>query len=277
MLLYELTGIKKYHGLNEYHFLKLLRRMGVTMTSGRYGMVFSHPSWNHVYKVFDNDPYYLHFVNYAIAHPNPHYPRFFKKPMQLHKFLTRFEGGADKWWVVKIEKLNEMTDKTLTDWIVRNIERGMDAYNWIHVLKDDERLGYANEVHSTRSTELPDGNVERGVSAAELFRRYPWFESLSGAALAYNNTDGGHINDMHAGNLMQRSDGTVILIDPAWVGYNPYTAAYEQHMRDMDSYDGSENDNRAPMVSGPSYLKQNRKPPARKEQKHSEMDDDIPF
>lgn len=218
MILSELQGVKRFHGLSEHQFVKMLRRMGVSMRGGRYGKVFTHPSWNYVYKVFDDDPHYLAFVNYAISHPNPHYPAFMKLPMRLHKFHRRSASDNKDWVVVKIEKLEPIRDQHLVDFIVENLERGMSA--WRRRASGD--VTAAERKRRGLETQLPDGSYEAGVSIGELFERYPWYESLCEAAMAYVMSGAGEVNDIHEGNFLQRKDGTIVMIDPSWAGYNPF-------------------------------------------------------
>lgn len=276
MLLHELYGVKRYHNFDEHDFFKMLRRLGVKISNGKFGKVFSKPEWNFVYKIFDNDPYYLNFINYAMKHPNKHYPKVMKRPIEVHKFHKRFkEGGSDKWWVVKIEKLYEITDRNLLKFIVHNLENGMQAYYMKHVKKDADFMKYSNPYSPTL---MPDGTYKRGISAIKLFEMFPWFETLSGAAMEYNESEDGGVNDIHGGNFMQRKDGTIVMIDPQWAGYNPYAAEREY----MAGYEYMDDDETSPTISGPSYLKKNRPPRVEpRTQSHQKLDfddmDDIPF
>ena len=44
--------------------------------SGSFGAVFERPGYPWIFKIFNRDPAYLHFVKYAMAHQgNPHMPR----------------------------------------------------------------------------------------------------------------------------------------------------------------------------------------------------------
>ena len=44
--------------------------------SGSFGAVFERPGYPWIFKIFNRDPAYLHFVKYAMAHQgNPHLPR----------------------------------------------------------------------------------------------------------------------------------------------------------------------------------------------------------
>ena len=78
--------------------------------------------------------------------------------------------------------------------------------------------------------------------------------------------------DIHGDNLMQRSDGTIVITDPVWEGETPYQA-YDKWVRDqMDHYTDDEHD----LVSGPSYyVEKKRKEIAAKIA--DDFLDEIPF
>jgi hypothetical protein len=46
--------------------------------------------------------------------------------------------------------------------------------------------------------------------------------------------------DMHKGNIMQRQNGELVLIDPLWYGSNPYADADRQRRMETDSMDQQE-------------------------------------
>jgi hypothetical protein len=284
MLLQELAGVKRFQKYEIHQLFKIFRRLGVKTASGKFGTVFMHPSWNYVYKVVDgSDPEYAHFVNYVLQHPNKHFPKFVRKPLTVHKFHTRNASDANTWWIVKIEKLDEITDIGLLKFIVYNLESGMAAvYSEAHGSKD--ALEYRHKNHAKM---MPDGEYHNNVSMGDIFEQYPWFKTLSEAAAHYNayDEDAG-VNDIHGGNFMQRKDGTVVFIDPSWAGTSPYQLEreYMAGYRDMaDDFDDVQ------MVTGPRTPKKEQarkdaeKVQAEKSKQQratmpqSDMEDDIPF
>ena len=94
--------------------------------------------------------------------------------------------------------------------------------------------------------------------------------------------------DTHAGNFMQRLDGTIVVIDPVWEGSNPYKDAWEAEQRERDPYHGYDDDQPDPEVSGPDYVhkwQKTRDDRANSERRQAEAEagqiarelDDIPF
>lgn len=287
MLLQELAGVKRFQKYEQHQLFKMFRRLGVKIMSGKFGTVFAHPSWDYVYKVVNGeDPQYTDFVEYVLKHPNKHFPKFLRRPLTVHQFHTRSANEPTTWWIVKIEKLEEITDRNLLKFIVHNLEDGMTAIH-SEALGDKRAMEYR---HKNHAKVLPDGEYHTNVSMGDIFEKYPWFRSLCAASLHYNiyssETDTAGVNDIHGGNFMQRKDGTIVFIDPSWAGTNPYQLEreYMNGYRDM-SYDYDE----IPMVSGPRTPKkeQARKEAekaqaekVRQERKNlpqSDMDDDVPF
>jgi hypothetical protein len=156
MLLFELTGVKHLYQKTWDDILKILESKGIKFIGGgKYGSVFSHDSWDYVLKVVTNDPHYLAFVDWAIAHPSKHFPKFAKKPLQMHTFHRRDKGSASRMWVIKIEKLYPITDKNLLEFLVRELEHCAVAA-W---RKNDGRD--ITDKNPNYSQLMPDGSVEK--------------------------------------------------------------------------------------------------------------------
>ncbi len=247
MKLFELTGIKKYYNKTEYQIERLLRKFGINfIAGGKFGRVFTHAGWDYVVKLFSNDPYYLDFVNYAIAHPNKHYPKFVRKPLKMHAFQKRHTHSAPKFWVVKIEKLKELSPKK-AEFIVEHLERAQQAWynkhNKPEYYKDDWTYMW-----------VPDAGIGGGerhrLTWDQVFEMYPWLETLAEAwhNIFENCSEGSP--DLHEGNFMERQDGTVVIIDPLWQGANPL-AEYQKYLDRESAWDYEEE---PPNVQGPEYL-----------------------
>lgn len=277
MLLNELMGVKRFHKYTEYQLEKLLSRYGIKfLAAGKYGRVFSHDRWNYVVKIFEDDPSYLAFAEYARKHPNKHFPRIQRKPLEMHAFTRRSRSSAGKFWIVKIEKLQEITDQNLKKFLAESVEHFMSVWHWKygdHGRQDlKDALHAKNEHHSQM---LPDGTFKKGMSANDLFEMYPWFESLCGAADEINEHVGA--NDLRNGsNYMMRHDGTIVITDPAWEGYNPYRAAAEYMATELD-YHGANDHEHENEISGPAYLKKNQQPEVQAVRTFVAQLDDIPF
>lgn len=290
MLLTELIGIKKYHDF-EYHEIlkKLSQEAGVEwIGSGKYGIVLSNPSWDYVIKVFENDPYYMDFVNYVTTHKSRHYPKIVKKPIKMRSFYKRRKKNLNEtFFICKIEKLYPLP-KPLGQFVAYNLDRLWSSYLWIYSTTNEQRKEYEKRwgkdngrdysANTPFSTTLPDGTTTK-ISHRELFNKFPWLRTLTRAYInVMENMQG--VPDLHEGNFMQRKDGTIIIIDPVWAGETPYQAFDRANKAEYDDYYDEEPE----MVSGPAYLKKNKQQPEIKQPdpeqslKYSDYDDpDVPF
>ena len=279
MLLNELIGVKKYYGSNEYKMERLLRRFGIRfIAAGKYGKIFTHPGWNYVVKIFSNDPYYLGFVNYAIAHPNPHYPKVIRKPLQMHNFMRRSVRGPDKFWIVKIEKLRALPPEKV-NLVVEHLEQCVQYWYDTYVRK----LPKAKVESNSWFWSFKDNSNGEKVFMHEFVKTYPWMLSLAKAwnDIFDNISEGSP--DLHEGNFMERSDGTVVIIDPLWAGTNP-EAEYQRYLE--REYSQGLDDDEPENIRGPNYIvkKQQAASQAASQaarnvavQMGSEYSDDIPF
>lgn len=244
--------------------LSKYEKMGIHFVGGgKYGQVFTHPSWNYVIKIFENDPEYMGFVDWVIAHPNKHFPKFSKKPLRMHKFHKRGVNDRPYWYVVKIEKLYPITDKPLMEFLVRELENCAEAA-W---KKHNNHEYIRNNPNYTQR--FPDGNMVKGATWKDVFEKFPWTESLGLAYSSMWEAELGH-PDIHSGNIMQRKDGTIVLIDPVWEGETPLQAHYAWLRAEAgDDYSDDEYER---MVSGPGYLQKRRSVA-----QNTSPDEDIPF
>lgn len=271
MLLHELTGVKHLHQLSWSDILTKLEEKGIKIVgTGKYGQVLTHPSWDYVIKIFENDPYYMGFVNWAIAHPNKHFPKFAKKPLRMHKFHTRDRKETPHWYMVKIEKLYPITDKALMEFLVRELEHCAEAAWRKH---NNHKYQHGNPNYVMR---FPDGQMIKGADWDDVFKKFPWTEELG---LAYSSMWEAELGtpDIHSGNVMQRKDGTVVIIDPVWQGETPYQA-YDAWYRSEFGSPYDDPDYGKPPISGPNY--KNKPPPKQPRiwpQRANPEDDDIPF
>lgn len=272
MLLNELTGVKKYYNKTGWQIERMLSKFGIKfVASGKFGKVFTNDKWDYVVKIF-NDEYYLSFVNYAIAHPNPHYPHFKRKPLEMHRFEKRFKHQPNYSTIVKIEKLLELP-KEKADFIVAELEHAQQGlYNLKHNKQDAE----------TYQTWFNDPISHQRVRTTwpEIFKMYPWLYTLAEAWQSIQDNVEYGSPDIHASNFMQRKDGTVVIIDPLWHGTNPLRDYDEAMRRETDMYAYEEE----PDVKGPAYINKKHEEAikaaqllARSMGSTAENYDDIPF
>lgn len=247
MLLNELKGVKKYYKLTWYEITQLLKRKGIkSVGSGRYGTVFTHPSWNYVVKVTTNDPSYLSFVDFVRKHPNKHYPLVLHKPLSLRAFHKRPASELKRHLeIVKIEKLQELSPN-IANFVAENIERFVQI-NLDIKHKRDDALDYRVPNHQMLQD---DGKWEKGMTNREAAARYPWMLELAAAWQAVFDSDTVEGSpDITTHNFMKRKDGTVVITDPVWEGSNPYKD-YDAMIRRQSDYDyGDEGE-----VEGPAHL-----------------------
>lgn len=185
MKLHELTGIKQAqldHGeIDDLGDIEaLLDTYGYELIGqGSSGYVFVSPSSKFILKVYSpNDRGYTTFLNYVMANQsNPHLPKLRGKPFKFDK-----NGG---WIAVRMEWLNPITYHSdeyfdtfvdYTDYIVRSPRMGYNEFS--RPMQDwiDEHQDYYDTLKSLSKV---------------------WGEW-----------------DIHVENIMQRNDGTMVLIDP---------------------------------------------------------------
>lgn len=273
MLLYELTGVKRYHNMSWYEITKKLEQeTGIKpVANGRYGVIFTKPEWNYVIKIFDDDPEYLGFIDFVLTHPNKHYPKIIKKPISMHHFHARDPSSTNKFYIIKIEKLYPITEEMgyfLEMWL----EHFMEVYYRQYVM-DQSKRGYAYDGDSADRSWIDPFGKRVKMSSIEMLARYPWLRSLSKAYWEVMDANLG-AEDLHQGNIMQRKDGTIVLIDPVWAGESFFQRAARAERAEYDDDGDNEPSND---VTGPNYLKKNQpKPPEPKKEEQPFVGPDDP-
>lgn len=217
---------------------------GEYIGSGRYGQVFSHPKWNYVVKLYD-DEYYTRFVRFANRNPNPAFPKFYGTPQRVLPFYRRHKENTFQ-YLVRMEKLLPLP----TD-IGKIIAKNYD----------------------TIAYELNRGNLSKNSQEVinQNPRLLPVFKAIS--EIMFSNIVGAL--DIHPENLMQRANGDIVIIDPLWSGSNPY-ADYDR-MMDME---GGHNDYevyKEPNVIGGKFPKKIRKKKWKPSPQVDIPDGEIPF
>lgn len=195
----QLQGVKKYHHLTWDDIRIELEKHGIhSIGMGTYGEVFHKSSWDYVIKVFENDNAYHEYVNFCIQNPNPHYPKFIKKPMNMHQFHTRLNKSNKMLQIVKMELLEPLDDLWYSDNLANIIDLANKEIKEIVLYNDDGEL---SEIYNNIDTLLT--KVEK-----------PQLKSLIAAGLKITNEFKSSLLDIHSENLMQRKDGTVVISDP---------------------------------------------------------------
>jgi hypothetical protein len=190
----------------------------------------------------------------------------------MHTFHRRSKFEDDEFWLVKIEKLREITDTNLLKFIVEHLEHAAE------VAIATERGTYKPYHNPHFTMLLPDGSLRKGMNYSELLEAYPWFNSLALAyAATWDAVEGAP--DIHGGNFMQRDDGTIVITDPVWQGGpTPYQAYDAWYKSETDYYGNEDPADYEENIRGPRYLQKKPEPEKRQRQmSYPSGDDDIPF
>lgn len=149
---------------------------------GSYGRVYGKPSANYVIKIFTADPCYSRFLSLIAANKNKHFPVLLAEPRPL----------GDDTFMVKMERLLPASPANVQ--LVQHVAEVFVQYS-----------------------DLPASLSRERVNAAlKPFAAYP--DLIRAVKLLYDGLySKGCFFDLAARNLMQRQDGTVVILDPVAV------------------------------------------------------------
>ena len=205
MLLQELTGVKKYSKLTGKALInKLYREHKIkAIGQGAYAVVFEHPSWNYVLKIFQDDPCYLAFIKWVKAQAeNEHLPKIVRSPKRVSSFFTR-PSAHQEFYGVKLERLEELTFEQ------RDLLDDLDRYlnKILNKLKAKEDPSDVIKWFSTK-VKVSIDDLEDKIQISTLLTTILEIDASMG---------GGCALDLHVGNFMRRGS-TIVIIDPFY-GY----------------------------------------------------------
>jgi hypothetical protein len=210
---------------------------GQEIGNGRFGKVLAHPKWNYVLKMF-NDEYYLRFVRYAVRHPHPAFPRFQGTAQKVIPFYRRFKSEATT-YIIRIEKLKPVTDKKMLSELV---EKYQSAIMYMHAVGRGEGNKEYEKVIYPSLKDRQQGIGERTVKIRafgdiiDFLEKYPQAKNLYEAIFLVSKNISKGALDIHSGNIMERDNGDLVLIDPLWEGDNPFgVASYGNQEYNFDS------------------------------------------
>lgn len=202
----EMIGVKKYHHLTAAQIMKKMEdELGLKkLGSGAFGDVIQSPDPNWVYKVIEKDPAYEEYLDHINDNPNKHYPKI-KRVKKMTSFFKRYHIQTSQFLIIVIEKLYPIPEEKM---------------NFVIDLVNAASLDEVAEV-------TPD-NVDnwKGSTFEEIIQQdWKGWKPNEMAELweAAHETrellaDWDYFSDLHRGNVMQRADGTVVLIDPVASG-----------------------------------------------------------
>jgi len=143
---------------------------------GQGGLAFIHPSYPLACKIFSQDSGYMDFLRYAQSHQsNPHVPKFRGKMMKINEDT----------FVVRMERLFPIKDNLAFELAISELSPVKFRHEFEQKLKNSE--------FPVLSNKLP----QMLTLISDLFKMFP------GSRL-----------DFHDKNVLQRKDGTIVLIDP---------------------------------------------------------------
>lgn len=246
---------------------------GKMLGAGAYGQVYYHPKWPYVVKLFSQDDPYIKFLRWSAKNPHSAFPKMYGTPKRVIPPYKRKTTTNDKFYAVRLEKLNKVDD---------------EAYKLFDQNRHRlSRYFYAND-HAEEYASV-HGEENRQYAVREMYRVISDLPpEVVTACYGYYLLGLGNVEgrwgdeDLHQGNVMQRDDGSIVLADPVWYGYNPYAEADHQRKMEMDYY-GYDDDPDAPepkVVRGGKLTKPIRKKKVKPEPVKPQpepSDDDIPF
>ena len=187
--------------MNTHNFKNLLNQRGKkTFGYGGWGIVLESKDPEFVIKIFNSDECYMNFLSLVAKNSNIHFPRI--------KQVYLIEHGPYKGLrFVKIEKLNKInlnlykSDLGFHSYITTKITRHLYSMN----LSWDIAIWNQN---------YPKGKEVQMVKkkADAWAKRNPEFAKAIN--LIAEGTKVNCCDDLHPANIMQRDDGTWVIIDP---------------------------------------------------------------
>jgi len=172
-----------------------LKKLGWTMLAdpGAFSAVYGNPKKNYVIKINLNpDSAFADYASVIKKYRNKHFPKI--SDMKSMKFPDR--GYMNTYYVYLIEKLHpiSMDNKIFAKLISQIMDMPTTNINEIYKIFEEDW-----------------SRIKNTKEVIAYFRKNP---SLVRAARIAGRNIGGHCNDMHSGNIMQRQDGTVVITDP---------------------------------------------------------------
>jgi len=148
--------------------------------AGIKAIVYEHPQLPYVIKVFNNDPKYFKYFNWARENQdNPHVPQIRGKYIKINERL----------YAVRMEKLIPVTRDY--EFIRKYIDPKIPVV-------DPQSIFLATMILSPKNSEFLENNYPKMVEVKSFIH-----------SVVKVGAD-----DLHNGNVMKRSDGTLVVTDP---------------------------------------------------------------
>lgn len=242
-LLSELVGVKKYYGKKCIADI-LENELGWRdIGSGKFANVYEVPGKNYVVKVWTDDEPYEIFLKYILTHPNKHFPKVLGRLKSIPAMYKRTDR-KETVKMVKLERLEPCPAKTYE--MVESILRGSRSYKHTY---------YVDKDYQKKDGSIITVKRER-FEYHDLSEIFPQTDSIFDVyhTMMEDLDDTRCSPDVTNRNIMQRSDGTIVLIDPLW--YDGTYSLYNLYRMEEESYGGDRyfNDRPPKYYIKPHYL-----------------------
>jgi hypothetical protein len=237
---------------------------------GRHGSVYSHPNWNYVLKTFENDNCYLRFVRFAVKNPLSAFPKFYGVPKKIYPQYLRLSPLL---YYVRMERLYPIENKEFLEWFPKYFWHGAhdrflnfnpEYAKWQKELKRkcDEDYEKKRQARKNKTPYVSDVNCldvdEMYLKELEFIEKNPGLWKVIEGFKAMQNQNFKCAFDIHSGNIMQRANGELVLIDPLWYGSNPYMDAMQARKMETDDFNYDDYDHMPLFKGGQRKLKKPR-------------------
>jgi hypothetical protein len=146
---------------------------------GYYAQVYGRDDKDYVLKVFDyRDRGYAEFLKLVATNANPHFPKIIGKPIKI----------TSGYWAVRMEKLTPAPEALQIGIYLSTRDNGPNPRNSLQIAAHEQIM--------------------------ELFESQPLLKDALDLIIdniLHNSSIGA---DLHKENVMKRSDGTLVIIDP---------------------------------------------------------------
>lgn len=243
---------------------------GKVLGYGSKGSVYEHPSWNYVLKMFYDDEFYIRFIRFVIQNRHPSFPKIFSL-QRIVPFFKRYPT-QEKMYIVRMEKLNPIS-RDLFKELEFNLDRGV---SYIKDLKAGtaDRTEEVIASREKRKAGIRYEYVPVHGYVLEVLKKHPNFYYVFEGMYLLHNSGLKGAWDIHRENLMQRTNGEIVITDPLWGGSNPY--ADHKRMMDMETDNFMDEEPTPPTLLGGKLYKK-PKPKKVVPIKYNVKDDDVPF
>lgn len=183
MRLFELTRPDDRLDAEKY----LLDAGYLKLGSGSFADIWHKEGSDQVLKLFDgSDHAYYDYIQLCLGHSNPHFPKFFSKPLKVNA----------KFYAIKTELLTKAT-------ITYSQTSFLDDYtNLRSMFKTDEKI-----------KKVTGADLRKVLGSAVDLLEDPVFKEAIDMITDQLITKKGYMSDLHPSNFMNRGD-TLVFTDP---------------------------------------------------------------